>query len=186
MTDFDYLLRRDSESLFARRSLKAIRVNRHSIDSKVVILRSFVGASRQREQFEKAISQAAKELLAEHGVTLNYTIIDNNHVKNELKWSVTKLFDWLLEADIHLVPCHVHQGSLGKTSSWNMENIRSNATRLKHHLGLPMGKHVDCAVWQLDKYVIYKKTEEFSTPTMKIELEPGILSLPSKLEEIQR
>lgn len=172
-------------SRFARQANKAIRANISSNESKIVLLRAFVGGSRQDEQFMTSLSHAASDLSKDHGITLTYEVLNNKEVKEELKWTVTKLVDWLLASDVHLVPCHMHQGNLGKTSSWNVDNVQANSQRLKNHLGLPMGRNVDCAVWQLDKYRIYKKTEGFSTPTMMIPLQPDILCSTIELNKIK-
>jgi hypothetical protein len=185
MTDFEYLHKTDPPSIFARQAIKAVKANKTNSDSKIVLLRAFVGGSRQEEHFKNALAHAATDLFKDHGITLNCEILNNDEVKWELKWNVTKLTDWLLSSDVHLIPCHIHQGNLGKTTSWNIENITANASRLRSHLGLPMGQHVDCPVWLLDKFQIYKRTEGFSTPTMRIELQPEILSSSEVLHEIE-
>ena len=52
-----------------------------------------------------------------HGVTLYFEVFDSDYVKNSVKWTVSQLIDWLMESDIHLIPCHVHEESLGKSEN---------------------------------------------------------------------
>jgi hypothetical protein len=169
--DLSILERTDFDSLVAIELIKAARVN---LKKNTVLLRVFKGATRQDEGFSRALADAEKKL-AREGITLVYEVYDQAYVKNKLKWTVTQLIDWLLAADIHLIPCHAHEGNVAKTESWNLENIRSQLSRLKYHLGVPMGKHLDCCIWNQDKWEMYQRTFPLSAPSMKIPLEPGIL-----------
>ena len=180
--DLSILERTDLDSLVAIQCIRAARVN---LKRNVILLRAFKGATRQDEAFTRALSEAQCELLAEN-ITLIYEVFDSDHVKNVLKWTVSQLVDWLLEADIHLIPCHVHEGNLAKTESWNIENIRIQLKRLKYHKGVPMGKHFDCCIWGQDKYEMYVKTYPLSAPAMKIPLEPGILASERLKLDIRR
>jgi hypothetical protein len=179
--DLSVLLEDNFDSVIAIESIKRLAVNR---DRTVVLLRVFLGATRQLEPFQRGISEAKKELLHESNIRLQVEIFDQDYVKNDLKWTVTQLIDWLLAADVHLVPCHIHEGNLGKTPSWNVENIQIQARRLKFHLGLPMGKNVECAVWNGDKFELSASSQGFSAPSLKIPLKKDITRSRKLREDI--
>ena len=157
--DLSIFLNDDFDSVLAIESIKKMAANRKR---NTVLLRVFLGATRQDEAFTRAIALAKSELLQELNIYLEDEVFSQDHVKNTLRWTVSQLIDWLLAADIHLVPCHIHEGNISKTSSWNVENIRAQASRLKFHLGLPMGQHIDCAVWNGDKFELSAKTSSES------------------------
>ena len=181
--DLTILQNTDLDSLIAIRSIKAARINRRA---NVVLLRVYMGATRQLEAFTRALSEATSELISQHDMVLESEVLSSDNVKNSLKWTVAQLVDWLLAADIHIVPCHPHEGSIGKTESWNVENIKAQMARLKYHAGVPMGKHVGCCSWGQDKYEMYRTTYPLCAPSMKIPLEPGVLESEELLTGIKR
>ena len=105
------------------------------------------------------VLKANRAELIEHGIlkvfkefsSRSYLIkienFTNDRVKNVLRWSVSDLIDSLLAADIHIIRTHVHQGNIAQTENWNMDNILHHINRLEYHLGVPMGKYIQCPVF---------------------------------------
>ena len=180
--DLSVFLEQDFDSVIAVRAIKNLAANRNK---NVVLLRVFLGATRQEEPFKRGIAEA-QSILREQNIQLQMEIFGQDYVKNEKHWTVTQLIDWLLASDVHLVPCHIHEGNLNKTPSWNVDNIMDQVRRLKYHLGLPMGKHVDCAVWNGNKFVLSESSEGFSAPSMQIPLRSGILNSRRLREDIKQ
>ena len=160
---------------------------RHNSNKNVVLIRAFLGGwdSNQVGFLQKAIDR----LIIKYGL-LKYNIIyekyNNDIVRNELKWSVTDLFTYLIAADIHLIPTHCHQGNIAKggTDTWNMANILSNYERLYYHIGWPNGRHIYCPVWSQNKRRLYNTLEALNlcVPTLHITIKAEGVSL----EDIER
>lgn len=70
-------------------------------------------------------------------------------------WDPDQLVRWLCDGDIHFILTHVHQG----LPSWSFRRVVDAVTRqsgmcsrLRDHIGFPMGNEVDCPIWLQDKY----------------------------------
>jgi hypothetical protein len=174
----------DDTAFSSRVAIESIKKARINLDRTVVLLRVYVGATRQDEPFRLGIAEA-KDELREQGIFLEYEIFTSDYVKTSLRWTVSQLIDWLLLADVHMIPCHVHEGSIGKTDSWNMKNIQSNIRRLRFHPGVPMGKHVECAIFNQDKYLMYVKSHPLSADVLQIPLELNLLENEEHLAKIR-
>ena len=77
--------------------------------------------------------------------------------------------DWLMEADVHFILTHVHQGCVGKTERWNIPEIYMNVDRLSDHLGYPMKKHLKCPAFTQDKFAYILALGDLANPSIKIE-----------------
>ena len=107
-------------------TLTEMEALRHNIDANIILVRAFLGGwdSNQVNLLKKAIDKLM-EKYGPLGFEIIYERYNNDVVRNQLKWSFTDLFTYLLAADIHLIPTHCHQGNISKggTDSWNMQNI---------------------------------------------------------------
>jgi hypothetical protein len=126
--------------------------------------------SRQIEMVIKAIHIVARKY-ATLGIEVHFDQVHNDQVKHKFKWTVAQYVDVILGADIHLIPTHLHQAMVWLAGdSWTMPNITRELDRLYHHLGVPMGKFVNCPVWRQNKWLIYQFMGEFMPPTMHLNL----------------
>ena len=66
----------------------------------------------------------------------------------KLDWGPEQMITWLLESDIHVILCHVHQSN----GDWNIQEIMHNLDRLKNHTGFPSGDSLRCPAFTQDKY----------------------------------
>jgi len=176
VTVFDWLCIRLDLSIFERTDLHSrmmiqqiedYRVNSDQAD--IILCRCFVGGSRQLDEFNTA-RRRAELFYKNRGIKLIVDIYENDWVKNVLKLNPTELTDRLLEADFHLFITHFHEGSIAKTSSWNMPNILSNLDRLKFHLGNLMGDMNSCPIFRQGKREVYEVLPDYCLPTIMVDL----------------
>lgn len=71
--------------------------------------------------------------------------------KNTKITTTDDLADWLLDSDLHLIVCHVHQGAI-RNLRWNMKKLQSSIWRLKGHRGFPQALKLMCPIFLQDKY----------------------------------
>ena len=57
------------------------------------------------------------------------TIIMHNDDVKEKKWQPKQLVDWLMDADIHIILSHIHQGF----KNWNCSEILNELRNLAHY-----------------------------------------------------
>jgi hypothetical protein len=109
--------------------ISALRENKNL---RIILVRAFVvrWVYQQCEPFLTALAELKKKY-KDLGYAISIEFLNNDQVRTALKWTVTELFDWLLAADVHLVPTHIHQGNVGKGGSdtWN--------TNVASHIGPP-------------------------------------------------
>ena len=156
-------------------TLTEMEALRHNIDVNIILIRAFLGGWDSNQV--RILQQAIDKLMAKYG-PLGFEIIyekyNNDVVRNQLKWSVTDLFTYLIAADIHLIPTHCHQGNIAKggTDTWNMPNILENYQRLYYHLGWPNGRKLGCFVWSQNKRKLYEVLEslDLCVPTLYVSI----------------
>lgn len=169
VSDFDSS---DINVFLARSVNKGLKKNK---DCNVVLIHVFIGSvfSEQQTPLSVALSVVKKHYLT-RGIQLRVTIITNDFVRNILHWTCTELFTWLVSADIHLLPTHLHQGmmGLGGMGTWNIPNILKNFERLRYHLGTPCGKFVDCPITTQNKMEYYRvlQTVGLCAPTISVDI----------------
>ena len=92
--------------------------------------------------------------------------LDTDGVK-DLGWGLTQLIDWLLEADIHFILNHIHQGM----TDVDCRGVNGNLHRLYHHPGFPNGENLACPIFQQDKFNYIRSIPLESIPTLRIEIQ---------------
>lgn len=166
--DVSIYYRWDTASLVQVQLMRALRVNKNP---NVILIRAFSGAheGRSSEPFFTAIRRAT-QTFRERNITLEVEIYSNDRIKNVLRWSPGELVDRLLEADMHLLATHLHEGNIGRTIEWNIPNILANISRLEFHLGNIMADNVHCPVNEQGKIKVYKIMSEYCLPTVSVTL----------------
>jgi hypothetical protein len=168
ITNFDS---EDINVFLARVKIDALRENK---DVKRVLIRAFLGGNNgeQSTPLKRAYINVYK-IYKRQGVELVLQTFTNDLVRNKYHWSCTQLFDYLVSADIHLLPTHLHQGmlALGGSDTWNTLNILRNMERLRYHLGTPNGTYIDDSVGnQSKKYYIALEKEGLCAPTLFVDI----------------
>jgi len=148
--------------------MKSFRINKNP---KRILIRAFEGAASGRciELFNAAVRRAT-EVLNGRGIEVMFESFSSDEVKNGNSWSPTDLVDALLEADIHLLYTHLHEGNIGKTIEWNINNILGNLDRLEFHLGNFMGARTKCHIFRQGKIEIYKLMPDYCLPSVAVTL----------------
>ena len=141
--------------------------------------------SRQIEFVTTAIHVVARKY-AQLGIEVSFDKVHNDQVKHKFKWTVSQYVEIILGADIHLIPTHFQQSMVWLAGeSWTMPNITIELDRLYHHLGVPMGRFVNCPVWRQNKWQIYQFMGEFMAPTIHLKLTHEDVSR-ADLDKIER
>jgi hypothetical protein len=166
--DFSIFDRTDMHTCLQIAQIGQLRTN---TDESTVLLRGFKGGkgSRQLEQVSAAVGRAVTFFKLQ-GINLIDEMIDQDTIKNILRFGPTEYVDSLFEGDIHLFTAHFHEGNIAKTGSWNMPNILSNLDRLKCHLGNLMGEKNSCPVNRQGKIEVYELMADYCLPTESITL----------------
>ena len=177
--DFDS---RDINVFLARCLHEGLRSNK---DPKVVLIHAFLGAvfGEQQTPLSVALDEVKVHYIESRGIKLAIRALTNDYVKNKLHWTCTELFTWLLSADIHLLPTHLHQGMMGLgglevDGTWNIPNILKNFERLRYHLGTPCGKYIDCPITTQNKMEYYRalQTVGLCAPTISVDISRETIS----------
>ena len=181
---------RDINVVLARCMHAGLRENN---DPKVVLIHTFIGAvfGEQQTPLSVALDHVRAHYLRS-GIQLTIRILTNDYVRNKLRWTCTELFTWLLSADIHLLPTHLHQGMMGLgglevDGTWNIPNILKNFERLKYHLGIPCGKHIDCPITTQNKMEYYRALQivGLCAPTISVDISGESISQEDILKIIR-
>ena len=158
---------------------------RENKDPTVVRIHAFIGAEfgEQQTPLSVALGEVKVHYLQTKGIKLTIHTLTNDYVKNILHWTCTELFTWLLSADIHLLPTHLHQGmmnlgGLEVDGTWNIPNILKNLERLRYHLGTPCGKYIDCPIMTQNKMGYYRalQTVGLCAPTISVDISGDSIS----------
>ena len=113
-----------------------------------VLLHVFTGGKNgyQVEPFSNALAMV-RTLSGLKNVHLICEFQNNDQVR-KLHWTPNNLVDWLIEADIHFILTHVHQGML----HWNTADVIVALSRLSGHQGFPSGLELTCPIFLQDKW----------------------------------
>jgi len=150
-----------------------------------VLIHVFIGAEggEQQTPLSVAFDEIKQHYREARGIQVTVRILTNDLVRNRYHWTCTELFTWLLSADIHLLPTHLHQGMMGLgglevDGTWNIPNILKNFERLRYHLGTPCGKYVDCPIMTQNKMVYYQalQTVGLCAPTISVDISGETIS----------
>ena len=124
-----------------------------------------------------------------HGENINVEILDTDLMKKEgYRFTPKQFIDWLLEADIHIIVGHLHQGL--DHLSWDMEELLEEYKRLRGHIGFTGGA-LD-PVFLQDKFnSLLALDKDDYLPTLRISMptlsEDGELAINfADLEKIQQ
>jgi hypothetical protein len=86
----------------------------------------------------------------------------------EQKLTEREFVNKFLEADLHFILAHPHQGAKIKQLGWDMVKLGDNLQRLYHHVGFPRSEELLCPVFLQDKYEYLYALGEDANPTMRI------------------
>ena len=81
----------------------------------------------------------------------NLETLTHKDVKNR-NWGQQEIFQWLIEADIHFIICHMHQG-MKQGGEWNCSEYIQNLNTLDFHLGFPMAEQLRCSIFSQNKII---------------------------------
>ena len=95
------------------------------------------------------------------------TYLYHNEVKEKC-WGQTEIFEWLLECDVHIILCHMHQGV--KNVPWDCSEYMLNLLKLDFHIGIPMAENVRCSMLNQNKIVYLFSLPERTNNTVAIAL----------------
>lgn len=139
--------------------------------SKIVIRVHEGGREGNQLKYLTRAKQHMNEHFREIYVLLKFESMNNNDIK-ENNWSPEQLIDWLLEADIHIILTHVHQGMtcLPGRDDWEINAIQTNLWRLKCHRGFPNALNLKCRIFTQDKWEYLLAVKERTLPTLKVPL----------------
>lgn len=76
--------------------------------------------------------------------------------------------DKFLEADLHFILAHPHQGAKIKQLGWDMVRLGDNLQRLYYHVGFPRAGELRCPIFLQDKYEYLHVLGSNANPTMRI------------------
>ena len=170
--DLTYLGSSDVNLFLGEVAVRALQTKR---SPKEILIRAFIGGknSEQGTPLTDAY-KAVAERYAARGITVVLQEFTNDLVKHKYHWTCRELFNALLAADIHLLPTHMHQGmlALGGTDSYNIGNILDCIERLRFHLGVPNGKHVENPVGSQHKMKLYDALaqDNLCAPTISVDI----------------
>jgi hypothetical protein len=81
-------------------------------------------------------------------------------------WTQTNLINWLRDADIYIIICHVHQGFGHAPLMWNPVEFYDELYRtLKDRRGFPSGEQLRCPVFTQDKVRYLSALDGLVNPT---------------------
>lgn len=90
-------------------------------------------------------------------------------------WSPRDLVDWLLGADVHIIPCHPHQGIIYQLR-WDCDLLKTQLQRLAAHRGFPSGVNLECPIFLQDKFEYIRVMDTWSIPTVRIDFNAELYS----------
>jgi hypothetical protein len=171
----------DINVIVARIGVRAVRLNK---DSRRVLIRAFTGGcwadGEQGAPLKSAVSRVIS-LYKARGIRVIFQKFNNDDVKTTYKWTCRDLINSLLEADIHLVTTHLHQGMLamGGTGTFNIPEILSQLQRLRFHLGIPSGIYADDCIALQDKIILYDALAKdgLCAPTISVDITKSFVSI---------
>jgi len=167
--DIDIYTRSDVEAISQITISKGLRQNRKS---DIVTVGVFLGGKDSRQgRIVKAAAANVKAHYLNRNIDVQFEFLNNDEVINKRKWSPQELFTYLRRKDIHVIPTHGHQSNIARGSvgyHWTAAGYIRNLKMLKFHLGYPMGKYINCPVFQQDKIGYLKELNRYCTPTLAV------------------
>jgi len=161
-------------------------VRYHTIPKKLLV-RAFLGGeiSVQREAFHIAIWSFYGVIQRKYGISI---VVETMSTKTlaEKRLSPTQLMDWLLEAHVHFITAHAHQGLRSHALEWCMQDYVKQLQRLQFHVGFPSGDQVSCPVFTQDKYQYIRYLGDMVNNTYVVQLTQDGEYDNETLEEIRR
>ena len=135
--------------------LSSIKINQNRAPNEVKIAILY-GAknARQSQAVLHAVNLAKKYFFDNYEVKLDTDDIINDDIFNEHHWKPWDLFKHITKSDIHIIPTHGHQGTIGRGlngDAWTVHAYFHAMSLLECHLGYPMGKYLSCPVFTQDK-----------------------------------
>lgn len=131
----------------------------------VVRCRCYSGGekSEQTQPFQSAVAEVM-HMYPEDSLHVEIMPIK---VLRESEWTPKQLVTWLLEAHIHFIICHPHDGTV--TFQWPAEELYSEMERLRFHTGFPNENWLHCPIFTQDKYrYLELLPKESIMPTLKV------------------
>lgn len=92
----------------------------------------------------------------------------------EKKLTPADIANWLMDADIHFILSHVHQGMLLQHNhDWTVDIIQREILKLMYHRGFPQGQNLKCPIFLQDKwkYLVALKTKTLDTLKVPIPID---------------
>lgn len=97
-------------------------------------------------------------------------VLDTDMMKRDpYRFSPKQLIDWLIEADIHIIVGHLHQGL--DHLCWDMEELVKEYERLRGHIGYTGGALDPVFLQDKINYLLSQKEEDY-LPTLRIDMPP--------------
>lgn len=117
----------------------------------------------------------------------NAISVEYMYVKDvkESSWGPAELVDWLLGGDVHIIPCHPHQG-IALCSGWSCIELGFELRRLSNHRGFPTGDKLNCPIFLQDKFEYITRLHTWSLPTLKIDLVESTVTSALVAQQILR
>ncbi len=129
-------------------------------------IRVFTGGSMGHAK--SYFTTARGEIEALYGGKIIIECIDTDQIKEEGRIRTPKDFiDWFLEADIHLIIAHLHQGL--DDLSWDMEELLEEYKRLRGHIGYTGGALDPVYLQDKMMYLLTQNEGDF-LPTLQIKM----------------
>lgn len=130
-------------------------------------IRIFIGGREapSRSSFSTAVGQ----ILALYGDKITIETLDTDKMKTDPDYSFSEkeFIDWLIEADIHVLVGHMHQG-LDKLC-WDMEVLLQEYTRLRDHIGYTGGALDPVFLQDKIKYLLALDEDDY-LPTLLVDM----------------
>ena len=127
-------------------------------------IRIFIGGKSGKDSFCNALGI----IQSMYGRLINVQMINTDMMKRDhFRFSPKELIDWFLEADIHIIVRHLHQGL--DHLFWDMKDLLDEHNRLRSHIGYPGGALDPIFLQDKIKY-LQALNEEDCLPTLQIHM----------------
>jgi len=152
-----------------------------------MLIRVFVGGEKsvQRDGFHISICNCCEAIKRKYGVRTKIETMDTKTLAH-LRLTPSQLMDWLIEAHMHFVTSHAHQGLRSHALAWDMQDYVQQLQRLQFHVGFPSGDQVFCPVFTQDKYQYLRHLGDMANNTFVVPLTPDGEYDDETLAEITR
>jgi hypothetical protein len=155
----------------------------------VLLIRAFIGgqkAIQYEAAFKSTLDSLVHKVHSDHkNVKVTVEFMDTKGLC-EKKWEPCQLMDWLLNAHIHFLTAHAHQGLRTHMLFWDMTVLTNELQRLKYHVGFPSGDQLRCPIFTQQKYQYLYSLETMANNTLCVPLTSSGQYDESTLSNIQR